>query len=160
MSVLADMTNRLEALFSTTESKPNGDEWATPQSIFDELNDEFGFTLDVAASEANHKCARYYTKDDNGLQQAWDGQVFCNPPYGRAVGKWLAKGREAAANGATVVFLIPARTDTRWFHEHVYKIADDLRFIKGRLRFQHSDGRCASAPFPSMVVIYRAKRLD
>lgn len=141
-------------MFSATDDRADGGEWATPQDFFARLDAEFNFTLDPAASDENAKCARYYTKREDGLKQPWDGVVFCNPPYGRDIGKWLSKGREAAAKGATVVFLIHARTDTRWFHEHVYNVADEIRFVKGRLKF--GDGK-QSAPFPSMVVIYHAK---
>jgi len=123
-------------------------EWETPQDFFDSLNAEFGFTLDVCASEENHKCQFYYTKDDDGLRQPWSGTVWCNPPYGRGIGKWVEK---AAKADCTVVMLIPARTDTKWFHEFIYGKAE-VRFVKGRLRF---GGSKTDAPFPNMVVIFR-----
>lgn len=156
---MASFTNSCthSALFGATDDRPDGGEWATPQSFFDVLDAEFHFTLDVAASDENAKCQRYYTKADDGLTQPWDGVVFCNPPYGRALGKWLVKGRDAALHGSTVVFLIPARTDTRWFHEHVHNVADEIRFIKGRLNFEHKDGTHSRAPFPSMVAVYLPK---
>lgn len=147
-----------DALFGATEDRPDGGEWGTPQKFFDDLNEEFHFTLDAAASVENAKCPHFYTKETDGLMQVWDGIVFCNPPYGKEISRWLQKGRDAADNGATVVFLIHARTDTRWFHNHVYKIADEIRFIKGRLKFTHKDGTNQSAPFPSMVVVYRPKK--
>lgn len=129
------------------------DEWATPQWLFDELDAEFHFDLDPCATDENHKCAKYYTKADDGLAKNWDGQsVFCNPPYGRQIGKWVRKAYEEAQKpGTTVVLLVPARTDTKWFHEYIYGKAE-IRFIRGRLRFNNSK---QSAPFPSMVVVWR-----
>lgn len=124
-------------------------EWSTPQDVFDKLNTEFSFTLDPAATKNNAKCARFYTEKEDGLAQDWKGErVFCNPPYGRVIGRWVEK---MATGGADVsVGLLPARTDTRWFHEHILGKAE-IRFIKGRLKF----GGCEnSAPFPSMIVIW------
>lgn len=147
-----------QALWSPTERTTMGGEWATPQDFFDKLNAEFHFTLDPCATAENAKCARYFTREQDGLKQPWDGEtIFCNPPYGRQIGEWLAKGIDASSRGATVVFLIHARTDTRWFHKYVYGIADEIRFLKGRLKFENVDGRRQSAPFPSMIVIYRPK---
>ena len=126
------------------------DQWATPQWFFDELNEEFHFDLDPCADETNHKCERYFTREENGLAQEWTGRVFCNPPYGREIGKWVKK---AAESGTLVVMLLPARTDTKWFHDYIYGKAE-IRFIKGRLKFGDSKN---SAPFPSMVVIFRGE---
>ena len=124
------------------------DERSTPQHFFDKLNEEFSFTLDPCANDTNHKCKKYFTKTENGLLQNWDDEiVFCNPPYGREIGKWVKK---AAESKATVVMLLPARTDTKWFHDYIYEKAE-IRFIKGRLKF---GGAQNSAPFPSMVVIF------
>lgn len=124
------------------------DEWSTPQDVFDKLNGEFSFTLDPCANDTNHKCKKYFTKTENGLLQNWDDEiVFCNPPYGREIGKWVKK---AAESKATVVMLLPARTDTKWFHDYIYEKAE-IRFIKGRLKFGEAQN---SAPFPSMVVIF------
>ena len=124
------------------------DEWSTPQDVFDKLNEEFSFTLDPCANDTNHKCKKYFTKTENGLLQNWDDEiVFCNPPYGREIGKWVKK---AAESKATVVMLLPARTDTKWFHDYIYEKAE-IRFIKGRLKFGEAQN---SAPFPSMVVIF------
>ena len=112
-------------------------EWATPQDLFDKLNAEFHFTLDPCADDSNHKCERYFTKEQDGLMQDWSGEiVFCNPPYGREVSKWVRKCfNEVYAGGCLcAVMLVPARTDTRWFHEYIYHKAD-VRFIKGRLKF-------------------------
>ena len=129
------------------------DQWATPQAFFDELNAEFRFTLDPCALPSNAKCAKYYTPTDNGLLQDWGGEsVFCNPPYGRAIYDWVRKcSEEASKPNTTVVALIPARTDTRYFHEFIYHKAKEIRFVKGRLKF--GDAKSA-APFPSMVVIF------
>lgn len=127
------------------------DMWETPQDFFDKLNDEFHFTLDVAASDHNAKCYHYYTKHEDGLKMPWHGVVWCNPPYGREIGKWVKKAYFEAILGTTVVMLIPARTDTKWFHDYILGKAE-VRFIRGRLKFGGSKN---SAPFPSMVVIFR-----
>ena len=126
------------------------DLWATPQELFDELDKEFHFELDVCATPENAKCRKFYTKEQDGLAQPWQGRVWCNPPYGREIGQWVRRAFFAAVAGATVVMLLPARTDTRWFHEYIYGKAE-VRFIRGRLKF--GDAR-NSAPFPSMVVIF------
>lgn len=129
------------------------DMWATPQDFYDKLNEEFNFTLDPCATTENAKCERYFTPEINGLNQCWGGHnVFCNPPYGREIYKWVKKAYEEAQNPNTiVVMLIPARTDTRWFHKFIYNKAKEIRFIKGRLKFGNSKN---SAPFPSMIVIF------
>ena len=132
----------------------NTPEWATPQSFFDALNREFSFTLDPCSTHDNAKCEKHYTKEDDGLSKNWGGEmVFCNPPYGRELPKWVKKCYEESRH-ADVVMLIPARTDTRWFHDYIYGKAE-IRFIKGRLKFGNAK---QSAPFPSMVVIYRASQ--
>ena len=128
-------------------------EWETPQELFDKLNGEFHFTLDVCATPENAKCENYYTEEQDGLSQPWKGTVWCNPPYGRNIGSWVRRGLFASAAGHTVVMLLPARTDTRWFHEYVYHKAE-IRYIKGRLKF---GGSINSAPFPSMIVVFRPK---
>ena len=130
------------------------DQWATPQWFFDELNNEFHFTLDPCADEYNHKCEKYFTKEQDGLLQNWEGEtVFCNPPYGnKETGLWTKKCYEESLKpNTTVVLLIPARTDRISFNEYIYGKAE-IRFIKGRLKF--GDGK-NTAPFPSMVVIFR-----
>ena len=129
------------------------DVWATPQWFFDELNEEFHFTLDPCALPSNAKCAKYYTPTDNGLLQDWGGEtVFCNPPYGKVISQWMHKcSEEATKPNTTVVALVPARTDTRWFHQYIYDKAKQIRFVKGRLKFGNEKN---AAPFPSMVVIF------
>ena len=128
------------------------DEWATPREVFESLNSEFHFDLDPCASESNHKCDTYYTAEEDGLQHAWgEHRVFCNPPYSE-IDKWVEKAYRKSRNDNTlVVLLIPARTDTRYFHNFIYQRAE-IRFVKGRLKFNQSKN---SAPFPTMIVIYR-----
>ena len=123
-------------------------EWETPQDLFDGLNEEFDFLLDVCATKENAKCENYFTKEDDGLSKDWRkySMKWMNPPYGREIGKWVKKASES---GYTVA-LLPARTDTKWFHEYIYNKAE-VRFLKGRLKFGNSKN---SAPFPSMVVIF------
>ena len=129
------------------------DEWATPSKTFQELDAEFHFTLDPCASAENHKCARYFTKEQDGLAQNWGGQiVFCNPPYGRAIAAWVRKcAEESRKPGTQVVALIPARTDTAYFHDYIYHKAREIRFLRGRLHFNDAPN---AAPFPSMIVIF------
>lgn len=140
---------KTEVMFSSQT-----DQWATPQAFFDKLNEEFHFTLDPCADEFNHKCEKYFTKEDDGLLQDWGGEiVFCNPPYGREIGKWVQKcfTEVYCKKCGCAVMLVPARTDTQWFHKYINHKAE-VRFIKGRLKFGDSQN---SAPFPSMVVIYK-----
>jgi len=128
-------------------SKSN--EWETPKKFYEELDAEFNFTLDPCATDDNHKCAKYYTAQQDGLAQSWDNdRVFCNPPYGRVIGHWVKKASESKG---LVVMLLPARTDTRYFHEYIYHRAE-IRFLKGRLHFNDAP---AGAPFPLMVVVFR-----
>lgn len=131
-------------------------DWETPQAFFDELDREFHFVLDVAATPENAKCARYFTEEQDGLAQDWssyDGTIWCNPPYSKQIGKWVKKASEEAAKGATIVMLIPSRTETKWFHDYIYKKENvEIRFVKGRIYFS---GAKVNAPFPSMVVVFR-----
>jgi len=129
-------------------------DWTTPDDFWRSLDAEFGFTLDVAASPANAKCARYYTASDDGLTQPWEGVVWCNPPYGKTIGRWVEKAWYAAQAGATVVMLVPARTDTGWWNDWAVK-ASQIRFVRGRLRF---GGARSNAPFPSAVLVFQAQR--
>lgn len=133
------------------------DMWATPQSLFNELNERFGFTLDVCASHDNAKCKVYYTKEQDGLSQEWSGVCWMNPPYGRTIGQWVKKAYETAKEGHTVVALLPARTDTRWFHDWIYtKSNTSVEFLKGRVKFGKAKW---GAPFPSMVVVFKPKSI-
>lgn len=136
-------------------------DWETPQSLFDQLDAEFHFTLDAAASEANHKCAKYYSEQDSAFDHEWGGEtVFCNPPYGRVIGKWVGKcASEALRPDTLVVMLVPARTDTRWFHRWLYRRAQ-LRFLPGRLHFETDGKRGDAAPFPSMIAVLGGKSDD
>ena len=134
----------LKGLFTS-----NKDDYETPPELFNELNQEFNFTVDLCASDANHKVAKYYTKENDGIKADLTGEVvFCNPPYGRETAKWVKK---CAESNCTSVLLLPARTDTKAFHEYIYGKAE-IRFIKGRVKFGGGSG---PAPFPSMIVIFR-----
>lgn len=124
--------------------------WETPKDFFDKIDTEFHFTIDVCAIPENAKCSTYYTPDQDGLKQPWYGVVWCNPPYGRNIEKWVKRAFESS-QCATVVMLLPARTDTKWFHEYILPYAE-IRFIRGRLKFGNSSN---SAPFPSMIVIFK-----
>jgi len=123
-------------------------EWETPQWLFDILNDEFHFQIDVCASDKNHKCEQYFSKEDNGIVQAWNGVCWMNPPYGRDIKVWMEKARMEAEAGATVVCLVPARPDTEWWWDNC--IQGEIRFIRGRLQWPGSN---TAAPFPSAVII-------
>lgn len=130
------------------------DLWETPQDFFDELNKEFNFEIDVCALPENAKCVKFYTPRDDGLQQKWEGVCWMNPPYGRKIGMWIRKAYHSSQQGATVVCLIPARTDTKWWHDYVMK--GEVRFVRGRLKFGNAKN---SAPFPSAVVIFKKEGL-
>ena len=131
------------------QSNSTSDSWATPDWLFDELDELYGFTLDPCADHLNYKCTQYFTREDDGLAQSWDGErVWLNPPYGREIGKWMKKALEA---DALVVALVPARTDTAWWHDYVLGKAN-VEFLRGRLKFSDSTN---SAPFPSAIVTYR-----
>lgn len=124
--------------------------WETPQELFDKLDAIHHFTLDVCALPENAKCEKYFTPDDDGLSQEWKGVCWCNPPYGREIGKWVEKAYIVSEfYGVKVVMLLPARTDTAWFHNYCMK--GKIEFIRGRLKFGKSKN---SAPFPSMIVVF------
>jgi hypothetical protein len=130
--------NRLAALFSSATGK-----WATPADLYAALDAEFQFTLDPCPMD---DAERIFEQD--GLLRSWAGErVYCNPPYGRGVGDWLAKAREADV----AVYLLPSRTDTAWFHDYALS-ADEIRFVRGRLKFGESEH---GAPFPSVILVYR-----
>ena len=133
-------------------SKSN--EWYTPQYLFDELNEKYQFTLDPCASHENAKCDKYFTIEDDGLTKDWSKDiVFMNPPYGRNIKHWIKKAYEESVKGATVVCLIPARTDTTYWHDYIFNNAYNIKFLKGRIKF----GAVNSAPFPSAIVVFKPK---
>jgi len=141
----------------------NHHEWETPQDLFDELDAEFSFDIDVCALPENAKCARFFPPAYDGLKQEWHSTCWMNPPYGKEIPKWVKKAHDSAGDKCTVVCLLPARTDTKWFHDFIWGKAE-IRFIRGRIRFVEwsasDDGELQrigakhSAPFPSMIVIF------
>lgn len=137
----------------------NSNEWTTPDDLYQILDSEFHFTLDAASTDENAKCPRHFTAEDNGLEQNWGGaSVFCNPPYGKEIGLWVRKAYEESRKSDTkVVLLIPARTDTRYFHDYILGKASEIRLIRGRVHF--GDGT-SPAPFPSMVVVYDTEHIE
>ena len=129
--------------------------WATPQDFFDKMNEQYNFSLDVCAIAENAKCANFFTPEIDGLKQEWKGTCWMNPPYGREIGKWVAKAYEEAVEkkNCIVVALLPARTDTRWFHDYIYMMYGvEVDFIKGRLKFGNGEN---SAAFSSVVVVFK-----
>ena len=130
-------------------------DWVTPRGLFNKLNAEFGFTCDVCASAENTMCDKYYDEKTDGLSMDWSQNRFnwMNPPYGSQIGKWMKKACKSDAN---VVCLVPARTDTGWWHNYVMGSATEVRFIRGRVKFSRDGGEPAPAPFPSAIVVYRA----
>lgn len=124
--------------------------WETPKDLFDKLDTEFHFDIDVCALPSNAKCTTFFTPEQDGLKQKWEGVCWMNPPYGRKIGAWMRKALEAKT---TVVCLVPARTDTKWWHDYAMK-ASEIRFVKGRLKFGDSKN---SAPFPSAIIVFREK---
>lgn len=139
--------DKLKPLFSSKT-----DDWETPDALFKALDAEFKFTTDVCATRSNAKCKHFYSPEQNGLAQKWEGVCWCNPPYGREIKNWVKKGSKA---DCTVVMLLPARTDTSWFHDYILDRAE-IRFIRGRIKFSNSNN---GAPFPSMIVIFRRNEL-
>lgn len=125
-------------------------EWETPQAFFDKYDEIYSFNTDVCAALNNAKCTHFFSKDDSGLDKNWHGRCWMNPPYGREIGKWMQKAYEEAQKGATVVCLVPARTDTKWWHDYAMK--GEIEFIRGRLKF---NGHKNSAPFPSAIVVFK-----
>ena len=128
------------------------DLWYTPDDFYEKYNGVYNFETDVCATHENAKCENYYTQEIDGLSQDWQGVCWMNPPYGRTIGKWMKKAYESSLNGATVVCLVPARTDTNWWHDFAMK--GEIEFIRGRLKFGGSKN---SAPFPSAVVVFKPK---
>ena len=141
--------SQLKCQFSSAKK-----DWETPQDLFDQLDKQYHFTLDAASSDENAKCRKHFTKRDDSLTQNWGGHtVWLNPPYGRQIGRWVQKAfQESQKPNTTVVCLLPARTDTAWFHD--YCVHGRISFIRGRVRFSGCDH---NAPFPSMVVVFDGK---
>jgi site-specific DNA-methyltransferase (adenine-specific) len=137
--------------------------WCTPLDFFEKLDREFHFNLDAAATDKSAKCADYFTPADDGLSKDWGGRcVFCNPPYGRAIQDWVRKAYEESHKPGTIIaMLIPSRTDTQYWHDYILNgKADEVRFIKGRLKFTDEDGNAKeSAPFPSALIIWKGPDL-
>jgi phage N-6-adenine-methyltransferase len=130
------------------------DEWATPASFFNKCNEQYGpFDLDPCATDENHKCDNYYTRESNGLAHDWVGRVWMNPPYGREIGEWMRKAWIESTRGALVVCLVPSRTDTAWWHDYAAK--GEVTFIRGRLKF---GGHENPAPFPSALVVFKPNK--
>ena len=129
-------------------------EWETPQALYDALDQEFKFTIDICATKENAKHREYMTKEQDALSRAiWIGRVWMNPPYGREIGRWMAKAyQQSQWSAEVVVCLVPARTDTAWWHDYCMK--GEVRFLRGRLRFGNAKN---SAPFPSAIVVFRKK---
>ena len=128
------------------------DDWATPAALFASIAAKFGpFDLDVCATASNAKCPTFYSAEQDGLQQVWAGNCWCNPPYGRQNGAWVRKAWESSLAGATVVCLLPVRTDTAWWQNYVIPYATSVEFLRGRIRFGNGEH---SAPFPSAVVVF------
>lgn len=137
-----------DALFSSEKS-----DWETPEWLFKQLDEEFDFGLDAAANSLNAKCDLYIGEQRNALTADWSGlgTVWLNPPYGRHIGQWIEKAYRESQKGITVVVLVPARTDTAWWHDWAMR-AQEIRFIRGRLKFV---GAASSAPFPSAILIFK-----
>lgn len=129
-------------------------DWATPQEYFNIVSKEHGpFTLDVCASSSNAKCLNFFTEETDGLSQKWSGVVWMNPPYGRTIKLWMEKAYQSSLTGAKVVCLVPARTDTAWWHDYAMK--GEITFIRGRLKFGQAKN---SAPFPSALVVFNPSK--
>lgn len=133
-----------EAMYSSASV-----EWSTPQDLFDKLDAQFHFDIDVCATPQNAKCALFFTKKQDGLAQRWKGTCWMNPPYGREIKKWMEKAYKSSLGGAIVVCLVPARTDTAWWHDYAMRGA--VTFIRGRLHFGNAKN---SAPFPSAIIVF------
>ena len=139
---------RLDKQFESAKT-----EWETPAELYDPLNAEFQFTLDVAADASNSKCSEFIGVNADGLLTPWRGVVWCNPPYGRGLGAWAKKAARETFQGITSVLLIPARTNTAWFHKYCLSYGE-VRFIKGRPKF---NGAAEGLPWPLCLVVFRGK---
>ena len=148
------MVDNLKVHFSTKSN-----EWETPLDLYNKLNTIYKFTLDPCCTKESAKCVNYYTKEDNGLIQDWSNEVvFMNPPYGRKTGLWVEKAYRESLKGAIVVCLISARTDTKYWHNYIFKYAKKILFMKGRVRFVNGNKK-ASAPFPSAIVEFNYNKI-
>ena len=145
--------------WTETQASSKKDDWETPQELFDELNEKHNFTLDAAATDENAKLTNYYTIEDDALNQNWEGRVFCNPPYGREIKHWVKKAYEESQQpyNECVVMLIPSRTDTIYWHDYIFDKAD-IKFLKGRLKFEVNGKAGQPAPFPSAIITYEIER--
>ena len=130
-----------------------GSDWATPPELYDELDKEFHFTLDVCASDWNAENKTYYDSVTDGLKQKWSGVCWMNPPYGKVLNDWMKKAYEESKNGATVVCLVPSATDTAWWHN--YAMRGEIKFLRGRPRFQTKEGTWQQTFSPSVIIIFR-----
>lgn len=156
MSVInASQSDPAKGIMNGVMWSAENDTWSTPEALFQSLNSLFNFEVDLAAQMHNAKCPKYYTPEQNSLMQEWRGVCWLNPPYGREIGQWIKKAYESSRAGATIVCLLPARTDTRWFHN--YCVHGEITFLKGRLKFGQAQH---NAPFPSMIVVFRPKVQD
>lgn len=147
------------ALFSS-----NKDDWETPQALFDSLNAKYHFAIDLAASKDNAKCDRYFSIDDDSLSKDWSenfgGAMYLNPPYGRNIGKWVNKAYETSLKVTVpIVLLIPSRTDTSYWHDYIFGKAN-IKFIRGRLKFEHNGVHGSPAPFPSAIIVYNGEEAE
>lgn len=129
----------------------NKDDWETPKDLYESLNNEFHFNLDPCCSKDTAKCSSFYTIEDDGLCKRWEGNVFMNPPYGRQIVNWIKKAKEESNNGATVVCLVPARTDTKWWHNYCMK-STEIRLLTRRLTFEGANNK---ATFPAAIIVFR-----
>lgn len=136
-----------ESLYSSEKM-----DWSTPQYLFDLLNKEFSFTLDVCATAVNAKCDKFYSPKEDGLIQSWKETAWMNPPYGRGIDKWVKKAYEDSRHNCTCVCLIPVRSDTRWWHDYVMK-SSEIRLLTRRLSFEGSNNK---APFPAAIVVFKS----
>ena len=141
-------------MLNTSLFMSDKDDWETPKKLFCLLDNEFNFDLDPCCSKETAKCDLFYTKEDDGLEKEWKGNVFMNPPYGRQIVNWVKKAKEESEKGATVVCLVPARTDTRWWHNYCMKSAE-VRFLTRRLTFEGAGNK---ATFPAAIVVFKPKR--
>lgn len=144
-----------KSLFSS-----NNDDWETPNTLFNSIDRQYHFVADLAASPKNAKCKQFFAKSDNALLQDWSqysGSKWLNPPYGRQIGKWVKKAYESSKeNSDPIVMLLPARTDTRYWHDYIFGKAS-VEFIKGRIKFEHDGASIGTAPFPSAIIVYNSK---